>query len=74
MRYHTADSKDDDAISEQSPLLPPRTSQDDGKLPYIPGIFSPDRDSAESWDAEEGTRQESKNSWYLLALTVAFAG
>ncbi|KAI5365402.1 putative major facilitator superfamily, MFS transporter superfamily [Septoria linicola] len=72
VRY-SADIKNDD-LTEQSPLLPPRTSEDDGELPYLPGIFSPDQSSNKSWDAEEGAHEESKSSWYLLALTVAFGG
>lgn len=72
MRY-SADIKDDE-ITEQSPLLPARTSEDDGKVPFLPNIFSPDNNSNESWNAEEGQHEESKSSWYMLALTIAFLG
>ncbi|PIA91643.1 General alpha-glucoside permease [Cercospora beticola] len=72
MRY-SVDGKND-ALNEQSPLLPARTSEDDGKVPHLPSIYSEDRRSSESWTAEEGTHEKSKSSWYLLALTIAFGG
>ncbi|KAM3417547.1 General alpha-glucoside permease [Cercospora zeina] len=70
---YSVDGKND-VLNEQSPLLPARTSDDEGKVPHLPSIFSDDRRSSDSWNAEEGAHEESKSSWYLLALTIAFGG
>jgi solute carrier family 45 protein 1/2/4 len=60
---------------EQSPLLPPRTSDEVGALPNFPGVMSPGSSSSgDAWNHDNGKREPSKSSWYLFLLTISFAG
>ncbi|CAK3835869.1 General alpha-glucoside permease [Lecanosticta acicola] len=69
------DVKEEDVFDEQSPLLPPRTSEEIGKVPALSGVTSPDESSGEvSWDGDIGSKEESKSSWYLFLLTISLGG
>lgn len=71
----SVDMKDEDIVDEQSPLLPARTSDEIGKVPALPDVMSPDDSSGESpWDADTGTKEQSKSSWYLFLLTISLGG
>ncbi|SMQ53506.1 unnamed protein product [Zymoseptoria tritici ST99CH_3D7] len=65
----------DGVNDEQSPLLPARTSDDVGAVPHLQGVMSPGSSSGEDgWNVDTGKREASKSSWYLLFLTISFAG
>ncbi|KXT01887.1 hypothetical protein AC578_2171 [Pseudocercospora eumusae] len=64
----------EDGLHEQSPLLPPRASEERGSISTFSAVNSPDRSDSETWNAEQGTREESKSSCYLFLLTLSFLG
>jgi solute carrier family 45 protein 1/2/4 len=65
----------EDTLDEQSPLLPPRTSDDVGHVPSLSTVMSPTPSSqGEAWNADSGKKEASRSSWYLLLLTISIGG
>ena len=65
------------SVNEQSPLLPPRTSEEIEDVPPLDAVFSPSgSEGGNSWvaDAQDSLRQETKSNWYLFLLTLAMGG
>ena len=71
-------AREPDGINEQSPLLPPRASEDVEPIPPLDGVFSPSESSSNSLLAVtsvlERNSHETKSSWYLFLLTLSMFG
>ena len=69
-------AREQDGVNEQSPLLPPRGSEDIEPLPQLESIRSPS-DTSSNWAAAaqvDHEQEETRSSWYLFLLTLSISG